>query len=246
MKTSMLVGLLAAFVGVGAAGWVLLGEGDDPALAQSSDDASPTLRKGKRTKAGGSEGRRDGDLEDRVAQLESEVDQLRRQLKVISMRSGAPGAFAEGPEGILGDPQGDPEFQDSVRDIVADEREREREAEMDRRRERFQQRSEELLDDLVAQANISGQQREKISTLWTEERDQMFSMFMEARDGERDFGDVRKAARSTRESTDEQAKNLLSDEQYEVYSEMRPRGPGGWGGRGGGRGQGRGGPPRGD
>lgn len=244
MKPVMLVGLLAAVVGVGAAGWILLGEGEDDGIAEGGQVDAPQKGKQSHAKNSRGEGFRDGDLEDRVAELESEVADLRRQLRVVSMRTGAPAALSEGPDSVIGGPElADPEFQDSVREIVADEREREREAEMDRRRERSQQRTAELLDELVTKANINPQQREKIDSLWTEERDQMFSMFIEARNGERDFREVRQAARGMRESTDQQAREVLSEEQYAVYEEMRPRGPGGWGGRGRGRGAG---PPQDD
>ena len=236
----MLVGVVAAVVGLGGAYLVLSDGSDEPAARSETKTKQGSGKHSGDRPAPKREDRSDWETEDRLEKLEDEVAELRAQLQAVKIRSGARGfASADGPEM----PEtGDPMFQDSVREIVADEREREREEEMDRRREMFKQRTDEALDELTAQAGMNDGQREKIATLWNEERDQMFSMFMEARAGERDFRELRQEARALRESTDEQAKTVLSDEQLQVYDELRPRGPGGRG-PGGGRGPQGGRPP---
>lgn len=239
MKSTFIIGALAATVGVGSAAYMLLAD-DEPA----ADDGREHKRaKGKRRAPQAQapvEDRSDWEMEDRVAELESEVAALRRQVKAIQLRAGAPAAFGGGDETLELD---DPEVADSVREIVAEEREREREQEMERRRTRAQERMNEALDELVAEANISSDQREKIAALWTEERDHMSSLFAQARGGDRDFREVREQARQMRKSVDEQAKAVLSDEQYAAYEQLRPRGRGGRGPDGGGGPRGRPGPP---
>lgn len=235
MKASLLVGTIAAVVGLGGAYLVLADDGDDavtggeksPGPGQTKTGAAPTNVQ--------PDDRSDWAAEDRLDELEKEVVELRAQIRGLQLRGGVARGFA-GSAGAGTPSTDEPEFQETVREIVADERDREREEQMDRRRERSRERTQETLEEFVAKANINAQQREQIGTLWNDERDQMFSMFTEARSGDRDFREVRDEARQLRRNTDEQAKTVLSEDQFEVYSELRPRGPGGGGGRpGGGR-----------
>lgn len=241
MKTSFVIGALAATFVVGSVAYVLVaGDSDEPAAKAERKRA-----KGKRVaKATATpvEDRSDWEMDDRVAELESEVAALRAEVKAIRLRAGAPAAFGGADDPVL--ELEDPAVAESVREIVAEEREREREQEMERRRERAQERLDEALEELVAKASVNADQREKIGSLWSEERDQMFTLFAEARSGDRDFRDIREEARQLRRNTDEQAKAMLSEEQYAVYEDLRPRGPG-RGGRGP-RGPGGGNSPRGE
>jgi hypothetical protein len=229
MKASFVIGALAAMVGIGSATYMLVGAEDDEPTAKAERKRAKGKRAAKAS-AAPVEDRSDWEMDDRVAELEAEVASLRAEVRTIRMRAGASAAFGAGGDDPILELE-DPAVAESVREIVAEEREREREQEMERRRERAQERMNEALEELVAQANVNADQREKIGTLWNDERDQMFSLFAEARSGDRDFRDIREEARQLRRNTDEQAKAMLSDEQYQVYEELRPRGPG-RGGRG--------------
>jgi len=224
VKTTLVIGALAAGLGVAGAGYMLLA-GDDGATETQGTPA----RAGKRTSARAEavrEDRSDWATEDRVAELELEVAELRRQMRAMQLR-GAVSGFGGSDEL---DPS-DPGISDSVREIVAREREREREQDLERRRARMQERTEEALDELVSKAGIDDQQREKVAALWAAERDQMSALWNESRDGDGDPRAARDQARAMRRATDEQAKSMLDAQQYEIYEQLRPRGPGG--GRGG-------------
>ena len=235
MKTWILATLGA--VSVGGAAMVLMG-GDAPqetvASGKGDGDGDRT-----RARADRRERSRDGSVEDRVAALEDEVDDLRRELG--RQRMGAGARLPEARSFDEGDEPPDGPLADQVRAIVEEEREAEQERRQEQRRERWAQRTEERLDELVARAGLSPEHRESISALWTTEREQMMAMFQEARAGDRDFGEIREALGKLRETTDQEAQALLSEEQYAAYQDLRPRGPGGGGGRGRGRGPGGGG-----
>ncbi|MEM9459606.1 MAG: hypothetical protein AAGF11_35845 [Myxococcota bacterium] len=231
---------------VAGVGWYLVSadeprdaRGSDPVVADAPKDrgraeASSRARDRGRAEV---EPRRDGTLEQRVARLEDEVATLRRQL-ALRGRVGLSGRGAD-VEAIVEDPVLDRQ----VREIVEDEREAERERRDERRAEQIEQFREEALDELVVLARLTPQQRDRIDELWASETERLIPLITAARSGERSFREVREEVQSIREKTDGAAREMLSEDQFEHYDELRPRGPERRG-RGGDR-RGSGGPARG-
>ncbi|MCX4240684.1 hypothetical protein [Paraliomyxa miuraensis] len=230
----------AALLLTGGVGWYLVARDspdEDEASAKSGDE--PRSRRDRAARSGPDRGgspsdepRRDGTLEQRVARLEDEVAMLRRQLALrgrVPMSGGADAReLAEDP--VLGE---------QVREIFEEERQREREHEDEVRRERFEEMRTAALDELVSVAGLTEQQRETIDGLWNGEADRVMPLIQSARSGDRSFGEIREELEAIRKETDDAAKAAMSEDQYEHYDELRPRGPGRRGGRGdrGGRGE---------
>ena len=172
-----------------------------------------------------------GDLEGRVAQLEDEVAQLRREMQRRRMVQGA--AAARGadldPDGS-NDGAESPEFEGVVRDIIETEREEARERRTEAMQERFSERHGELLDQLVTVAGINKSERQSIETLWETESEQLVPLFMAGREGERPFSEVREEAEKLRNATDASVEEMLTPEQFEQYKDLRPGPPGRRGG----------------
>ncbi len=102
------------------------------------------------------------------------------------------------------------------------------------RRERRQAMGDQVTDEIVNEfANKAGLSDEQFSDLYPalgELRQEMRENFRAMRRGEKDFADVRAAAKAARETFDEKARKTLNDEQYKLYEEeMNDRfgGPGG-------------------
>jgi hypothetical protein len=205
--------------------------GQDRTESSSSQPAETSGRRGKGKASapateldddGGALARGKGSLEDRVARLEREVVALRGQLAMrgrvaVSGSGAAPGSIAD-----------DPVLEGEVRGIYEQEREREREQQQEIRRERAEEMRIASLDELVQAASLNDEQRESIDGLWTTESDKMLPLFESMRGGDRSFTDIREQVRTIRKETDDAARALLSDAQFESYEELRPRG-----GRGG-------------
>ncbi len=228
----IITGSVAA-LGLGA--WLLLADGaDDTDLA----DETAQKQKGRRSPRSRAA---DGDLDDRVVQLEKQVAALQGEVTKLRMVRGsaaARGSMLEAP-----DPEEiaeAPAFEGAVRDIIEGEREEARERRTDAMRERFTERHKEILDDLVITAGLGKTERKSIETLWETEAEQAIPLFMAAREGERPFSEIREEAEKLRNATDTEVESMLTPEQFEQYKEMRPGPP-----RGGGGGRGRrgGGPP---
>lgn len=216
------------------AGWYLLSR-DDPSNERASVESTasaasadaPTARRARdsaRTRdraRAGSEPRRDGTLEQRVARLEDEVAVLRRQL-ALRGRVSISGGSAD-IESIVDDPV----LDQQVRSIVEEERDAERERRNERRAERIEEGRAEALDELVMLGKLDRKQREGIDGLWASEAERIIPIIAEARAGERSFREVRQELDEIRQETDEAAKEMLSEAQLEHYDEVRPRGPGG-------------------
>lgn len=248
------IALVAALLVTGGAVVLLASRDGGDSLEDSVElDDEPRGRRGKAPRSGnGSRSFDDddpaprfepgeGSLEDRVAALEREVVMLRRQLAVRGKVAMA------GSRSDLDSLADDPVLQEEVRGIVEEERERERDRQMELRRERFEELRIATLDELSQVASLTEEQRSTIDDLWTTEADKLLPLMSAVRAGEKGFMEVRDEARTIRQASDEAARAMLTDEQYQAYEELRPRGPGRGGpGRGGGRGpdRGPGGPPR--
>jgi hypothetical protein len=102
------------------------------------------------------------------------------------------------------------------------------------RRERRQAMGDQVTDEIVNEfANKAGLSDEQFSALYPalgELRQGMRENFRAMRRGEKDFADVRTAAKEARATFDEKARATLTDEQFKMYEkEMNDRfgGPGG-------------------
>lgn len=219
------LGVGVAAITVGGAVWALGGSTlDEPevtadARVKARGDAEPRARK------------RDPDasLETRVAELEDEVDALRREVQRLRVRPVATGP--SGPSNLdMPDPE-DPAFEHAVRSVVEQERAAQEEARLERRRDQWDARLEELSAELGQRAGLGDEQTQQVVGLWSTEAEEILPLITAARSGEGSFREVREQIEAIRIRTDEQAAQLLSGTQLEVYEELRPRGPGGRGDR---------------
>ncbi len=220
----------AVVVAVGLGGWMPGSSEDAP------EEAKPTQARKRGSKARDAQGRvvavKDGDLEDRVADLEREVEQMRQEMKKLRMVRGSVAARGATLGSDADEGAEAPAFEGAVRDIIETEREEAREKRTDAMRDRFSTRHEEILDDLVAATGLKKTERESIESLWETETEQLIPLFMAAREGERPFSEVREEAEKLRSATDSSVEEMLSPAQFEQYKEMRPGPPRGRGGRG--------------
>ncbi len=230
MKPILIALALAA---AGATAWFVLSADTPEAPVAAQPTPATKARRGKPAPSHGSAGRGDrdfrpgvGTLEQRVAQLEKEVGMLRTQLAIRGR------VAVSGGGGNIDSIAEDPVLDQQVRNIVEEEREQEVERQMDRRRERIDEFRAEALDELVQLASLSDDQRDGIDGLWSTEADRMLPLFTSMRSGDRGWSETRDEIRTIRKETDDAAKAMLTDSQYDSYLDKRPRGPGGRGGRG--------------
>ena len=222
VSTIALAGVAVLALGVG--GWMLTGNDSEAEV----EAAQPHKRRGEKRRSRSKEGAtKPGDLEGRIAELETEVAQMRQELKKLKMVRGSAAARgatidSDGPEALDEAPQ----FEGAVRDIIESEREEAREKRTDAMRDRFSERHSEVLDELVAVAGLDKSERESIEGLWETETEQLIPLFMAAREGERPFGEVREEAEKLRNTTDSSVEEMLTAEQFEQYKELRPGPPG--------------------
>jgi len=232
MKILAIVGALLV---TGGALYLVVGQG-----AEQPDTESRIEPKGPGRSAseplderGSSSARGEGSLEERVARLEQEVASLRHTVAVRG-RVAVSGSAAQSS---ITD---DPELEEEVRGIYEQEREREREREMEVRRDRVEEIHGAALDELVEVASLDEEERQGIDGLWSTELDRMLPLFAAMRSGDRGVMEIREELQAIRKETDDAARALLSDDEFESYEELRPQGPRG------GRPRGRSGPPRGE
>ena len=216
--------LVAVLVG----GYVWL-ERDPPQVpVEELDEDEPLLALDQHPEADGPEPARVGPLPQRVARLEREVSLLRREVARLRGARARSGEVAGSWEAALEDNGGpnDP-FTARVQEIVTEDRVAEEERRMQLRRDRWVEFSETQLDELTEAVDLDEDQRHHITALWATEADRVLPLIKEGRDGERSFMEIREDIQAIREETDQEVKTRLSDEQYEKYLELRPRGPGG-------------------
>jgi hypothetical protein len=216
------LGALVATLALGVAAW-LLWPRPPPEPAEPELDEGVALLDGPDRPRRRGQKRRGGTLEQRVTDLEREVDALRRQVasaqlgRVVSAADDD--ASAESVEGSG--------FEAAVRSVYESERAREHEEASVRRQERMQARMEEAADELAQQAGLDDEQRNRVLALWTTEAERIVPLIESTRGGDRSFRDIREQLQTIRSQTDEQAATELSPAQLEAYRELRPRGPGG-------------------
>lgn len=227
------IAIIAALGVAGGALFLVLRGDDESEPAAEVAEKDEAGRRGRKARGARGDGprhepgaRHDGTLEQRVERLENEVATLRKALAIRGRVAMAGGGGDRDAAAAALSPD-DPVLEDTVRDIYEEEREREREEQRERRRERFDEFRTAALDDLTEAANLDPKQREQIDTLWTTEADAMLALIEAMRSGDRPMREVRDEMRQAREVSDDAAKALLSDSQFEAYMEARPRGPGG-------------------
>lgn len=120
--------------------------------------------------------------------------------------------------------------REAVSGIVEEQLDKFRQERRERRRAMGDQVTDELVNEFADKAGLSDEQFRKLYPALGEMRQEMRENFRAMRRGEKDFADVRAAAKAARESFDEKARTTLNDEQYKMYQEeMNER----LGGRGG-------------
>ncbi len=153
-------------------------------------------------------------LSQRLGSLESKVDRLAGQM----------------PQPVAAALAADDAAREAVAGVVQGELDKFREE----RRERHQAIGDQVMDDIANEfadkAGLSDEQFGQIYPALTDMRRNMRENFRAMRRGEKDFAEVKEAARAAREELDSKARSVMSDEQYQLYEkEMKER----FGGRGG-------------
>jgi outer membrane murein-binding lipoprotein Lpp len=211
----------AVIVAVAAGAWLLGSRSDDEATMQTDVRNRNAKRQARNQVAAAV----DGSLEDRVAELEKEVEQMRQEMKKLRMVRGSAVARGATVGDDAAEPSEAPAFEGAVRDIIETEREEAREKRTDAMRDRFSQRHGEIMDELVAVAGLNKSERESIEGMWETEMNELIPLFIAAREGERPFGEVREEAEKIRNATDVSVEEMLTPEQFEQYKELRPGPP---------------------
>lgn len=153
-------------------------------------------------------------LSERLVSLESKVERLAGQM----------------PRPVAAALAADEAARAAVAGVVQGELDKFREE----RRERHQAIGDQVMDDIANEfadkAGLSDEQFGQIYPALTEMRRTMRENFRAMRRGEKDFAEVKEAARTAREQLDAKARAVMSDDQYQLYEkEMKER----FGGRGG-------------
>jgi hypothetical protein len=205
-------------------------KGADPVArsAEGDRDMRPSARESGRSFD------RDAPVDSRIRALEDEVVKLRRDVENMRLRTRV-GGVAGGGHAASDERDSGGQIDERVREVIEEDREERVEIETDRRRDRMRERNAELVAELKAAANLTDTQSSRIDELWNAEAEQMLSLMMAARSGERDRREIRGEVDTLREATDAEAKGLLGAGQRESYDEMRPRGRRGGGPGGGAR-----------
>lgn len=216
----MFLGLGAAAV-FGVAIYLLVDRGDSEPVAEASDapGRSRTVSVDHGGESAGGGFAQPKQLSKRVAKLEDEVKALRRELKLVRAAAGMQASRS----GSELDPE-EPAFEGTVREIIEADREEEREREMEQRKQRWEEMTREVLAELRDEAGVNDAQSEEIAGLWKTESEQVFPIFAEARAGERPISEARADVEKFRSETDKAVEKLLTKEQFEKYTELRPTG----------------------
>ena len=224
-KTALWIGLLAAVGLAGAAVWVMdsnstESEADQEVglLEEHGHLPAHTAQRGERPREG-KRGRRGAIA--RIEALEAEVAALKREVKMLRGVKGVAPAIAALQEGDAPDAPG---FEGAVREIIESDRKEERELQQERRRDGMRAMIDDTVKQLAEEGGLDDEQRQSVAGLWQTEADTLLPLFMAARNGDRSFPEVRAEAKKVREETDAAAKSLLTEDQFETYEELRPRG----------------------
>ncbi len=185
-------------------------------------------------------------LEQEVEQLRAEVRRLR---ELDAPASGAPAMALRGPgpgagavlgsvEALArpgGDPgsraepaealrrimeSGDPEAREALQALVRDELDLARGERWERRMQRRAERQQAQIEQLTVDHQLSGDQVARLEELMEDEQEQIGDLFRAARE-DGSFDGARQQARELRQETDETVRDLLDEEQFAGWQEMR-------------------------
>ncbi|MFA6034932.1 MAG: hypothetical protein WC889_18675 [Myxococcota bacterium] len=244
------LGILSVVISCAAVALVITNRGVErkgPAeMAREDKTETPAER--------GAQDRDSADLRGRVASLELTVSNLMRRISALekapAQRAGEPGSAAEQDQKqvaqlrsevdallageALSSEAGRKRFKEMVR-TVQDEVFQERGKE---RFNAFEKDRNDRLKKFADDAKLSNTQEQQVKTILDSESQQRRALMEQMRSGQGQAQgqvDIRTTMRNLRESTDQAAKGILSQEQFTQYQQMRQeerRGP--WGGPPGG------------
>jgi len=185
-------------------------------------------------------------VERRVAALEQTISRL---FRMVVGQQGATRAAAAGegdkqgaaPEQVAalredvdalltGEALATDKGRERLHDIIRQAQQKQWETWRNRRVEMRKQALRSRLRELADKTAIPADKLETLTTTLDAERDQQRAIFRGLRQGQKTVDQARAEARALRQSTDQQAKQLLDDKQFAEYEKMRQQG------RGGGRG----------
>lgn len=161
------------------------------------------------------------DLRERITVLEQRVSTAPSAWKTTAVSTGAEVANADGVPAPVVDATVDAlKANPAVQQLVRSEMDK---AEADRetaRTERFKQRTREKIDTFAKDNALNEEQHSQILTMVDAEVTELRSMFKDARDTG-DFASARTQAQTLRVKTEENAKAILDDKQFEAFKVAR-------------------------
>lgn len=116
----------------------------------------------------------------------------------------------------------DPAVRGQLREVIQEEQEVMRAERRQERQQRREQRLRQQVNDLAERAGMESDVTEQLTDLLVVEQVEAMEVFRQARE---DFGwdEAREKVTALRTETDEKAKDLLDDEEYVEYQQMRQR-----------------------
>ncbi len=211
----------------------------------AAKDISRPAAKGEsrpRHVAAGGDGAHLASLQDRVSRLEAELAVRRTRPE----QEGAPEPVDEGvadpgmPEEsvheireqvdalLVRDALDTEAGRSRLKDLVRETRQQDRAERMERWQSSRQEEARQEIQRFTEAHNLSSQQTREISQLMDTEMTTMGELFRGAREEGRSHREIRTEIRQLRETTDVQAREVLSDDQYAGFEAMRDElgGPG--------------------
>jgi len=191
-------------------------------------------------------------LNERVADLEAEVNSLRAEAKssASTVKSSNLTSSAEEAEAILArkvaavaqaqglvDENGEtsPEVREQLGKIIREEMATARNEAIERRMQRRAERQEMMVEEFVASHGLDEEQASRMTEIMLKEQDQISQLFLQARE-DGTWHEARNEAMELRTESDQALAELLDEEQMSAWQEARdesrshrggPRGRGG-------------------
>lgn len=159
-------------------------------------------------------------LEGQVATLKEENDRLRRRAGKghRARRDDAPMVRHEQLMEALDGDQG--QVRERMAEIMGEELQNMQERRREERTERRLKRVEQNVLELVDEVGLDEDQVAQLTTLMLDEAEQIRAAFRSARD-EGSWPEARATAEALHKSTEEQARELLNDEQFTAWQDRR-------------------------
>ena len=136
----------------------------------------------------------------------------------------------EGSPGVAPAPELDRGMEEQVRGVIREERREIEEEQREQFRSMFTERVESRMNRFAEEFDVPQEQLEELTTALITEVDASMKLRSESRSGDKSIAEVREAIRGLRDQTSSQAKELLTDAQFEAFQDGRG-GPGGGGAR---------------